>query len=85
MIKKTLFTLLILLFLAGTAWAEININTANQETLDSLSGIGPVKAQAIIDYRTDNGEFKNVDELLEVNGIGPNTLEGIKDEVTVGE
>lgn len=85
MIKKTLSTLLILLFLAGTAWAEININTADQEALDSLAGIGPVKAQAIIDYRSENGEYSNVNQLLEVKGIGPKTLGEIEDEVTVGE
>lgn len=85
MLKKTISSVAIFLFLVGNAWAAVNINTADEQSLDSLSGIGPVKAQAIVDYRADNGEFENVDELLEVNGIGSKTLEEIKDEVTVGE
>ncbi|MFP3982451.1 MAG: ComEA family DNA-binding protein [Desulfurivibrionaceae bacterium] len=86
MLKKVMTALSVFLFfIGGTAWAGVNINTADKQSLDSLSGIGPVKAQAIIDYRTDNDGFKNVDELLEVNGIGSSTLEKIKDEVTVGE
>ncbi len=85
MIKKTISILSLLLFLAGTAWAATNINTADKQALDELSGIGPVKAQAIIDYRTEHGAFESVDDLQEVNGIGSKTLEEIKDEITVGE
>lgn len=85
MLKKTMTILSIVLFLAGTAWAGININSADKQSLDSLTGIGQVKAQAIIDYRAEHGEFESVDDLLEVNGVGPKTLETIKDEVTVGE
>lgn len=56
--------------------ALVNLNTADAATLQSeLVGIGEVKAQAIIDYRTSNGSFASVDELLEVKGIGPATLE----------
>jgi competence protein ComEA len=62
---------------------RININTASAEELDTLPGIGPVKAQAIIDYRSENGPFHTVDELLDVNGIGPKTLEDIRDKVKV--
>lgn len=63
----------------------ININTAPLEALDSLPGIGPSTAQAIIDYRTENGDFTSVDELDNVSGIGPAILENIRDLVTVGE
>lgn len=62
---------------------KININTATKEELDTLPGIGEVKAQAIIDYRTEHGFFVNVEELLEVYGIGDATFAKIKDLVTV--
>ena len=78
-----------LLFLAGSllwaglALAQININSASKEQLDSLKGIGPVKAQAIIDYRRQHGPFNSVDELEKVPGIGPETLKDIRGKVMV--
>ena len=62
----------------------ININQANQAELESLNGIGPGKAQAIIDYREGNGGFSNVEEIMSVDGIGEKTFEKIKDFITVG-
>ena len=64
---------------------KININTASDEELQTLYGIGPVKAQAIIDYRNENGFFHTVEELINVPGIGPKTLEKIRDQITVVE
>lgn len=61
----------------------ININTATSEQLKTLNGIGDVKAQAIIDYRTEHGGFSSVDELINVKGIGEKTLEKIRAGVTV--
>lgn len=61
----------------------VNINTADLTALDTLPGIGPVTAQAIIDWRTKNGSFTSVDDLLEVKGIGEATLADIRDRVTV--
>ncbi|WP_287029145.1 ComEA family DNA-binding protein [Pseudomonas sp. UBA6310] len=56
--------------------ATVNLNTADAETLQrELSGIGLVKAKAIVEYRDAHGPFASVDELLEVKGIGAATLE----------
>lgn len=63
--------------------AKVNINTANQSELDSLPGIGPSIAQKIIDYREENGNFKTIEELQNVKGIGDAKYEEIKDRVTV--
>ncbi len=65
------------------AAVRININTAGREQLESLPGIGAVKAQNIINYRLQNGPFQSIDNLLEVSGIGDKTLEGIKELITV--
>lgn len=69
---------------APTQNKRVNINTATLEELDSLYGIGPVLAQAIIDYRTEHGLFRKPEDLLNVSGIGPKTLEKIIDQITVG-
>ena len=63
----------------------VNVNTADLETLDKLSGIGPALAEWIIAYREEHGPFQTVDGLLEVSGIGPVTLENLRPYVSVGE
>jgi competence protein ComEA len=68
---------------SGSAGALVNVNTATADQLEALPGIGEVTAQAIIDYRTENGPFSSVDELLDVSGIGDVTLENIRELVTV--
>ena len=65
------------------ACAALNLNTATKDELVALSGIGPAKAQAIIDYRTQHGGFKSVDELKDVKGIGARRYERLKSELTV--
>jgi len=69
---------------AQCANAALNLNTATKEDLVALSGIGPAKAQAILDYRTQHGGFKSVDELKDVKGIGARRFEKLKAELTVG-
>ena len=63
--------------------APININTASQEMLELLPGIGPKKAAAIIQYRQEIGGFRCVEELLEVSGIGEKTFEKLLPYITV--
>lgn len=62
---------------------KINVNTAGASELESLPGIGPARAQAIIDYRSRSGPFRTIDDLLDVPGIGAGTLEDIRDLVTI--
>jgi len=64
---------------------KIDINRAEAWLLEALPGIGPSKAQAIIDYRQQNGAFSNIIEITEVQGIGPTIYEQLKDLITVAE
>ena len=61
----------------------IDINTAPPELLQTLTGIGPVKAQAIIAYRQANGPFALIEDIVNVQGIGVATFESIRDKITV--
>lgn len=62
----------------------VDINTATQEQLESLNGIGPAKAKAIIDYRTENGNFKTVDDLDNVKGFTTKGIDKFRDQAGVG-
>ncbi len=68
---------------AGPAGALVNLNTADQATLETLPGVGPVTAAAILEWRVQHGAFTSVDELLEVSGIGDATLAEIAPHVTL--
>jgi competence protein ComEA len=83
--KKFYLTLILVLFLATSAFAKVNINTADAKELATLPGIGQVKAEAIITYRKANGNFKNIEELKEVKGIGDKVVEKVKPEATLGK
>ena len=63
----------------------VDINTATAEELQQLMGIGPVLAQAIVDYRAEHGPFASAEELLEVSGIGETKLDNIRNDITLGE
>ena len=80
--KRFLLLLMTLLF-SAFALAAVNINTATKEELTTVKGIGEKRAQEIIDYRKKNGDFKSVDELEKVPGIGPGTMKQIRSQVTV--
>ena len=82
MFKKIVAALVIgaALVFSAPAYAAVDINTASQQELESLPGIGPKKAQAIIARRP----YKSVEELDEVPGIGPKIMEQLRPIVTVG-
>src|SRR3984893_2317355 len=80
---KRFLLLLVTLLFSALALAAVNINTATKEELDALPEIGPVKAQAIIDYRTANGPFKTPEEIMKVNGIKEGTFAKVKGMISV--
>ena len=78
----TLATIAALTFSSLSFASPVNINTANAEQIaDALNGIGIVKAQAIVDYRTDNGLFSSAEQVVMVRGIGDKILEKIKVDI----
>ncbi|TYQ02736.1 UNVERIFIED_ORG: competence protein ComEA [Gordonia westfalica J30] len=68
---------------AAEPGGRVDLNTATETELDALPGIGPVTAKAILDWRERNGRFTSVDQLAEVDGIGPARLAKLRDLVTV--
>lgn len=81
--KKIMSVLALFLAFTSMAFAAVNLNTASKEELDSVKGIGPAKAQAIIDYRAKNGPFKSVDDLKNVKGFGDKTVAKMRSELSV--
>jgi len=65
------------------AFAAVNINTATSTELQTLKGIGPKKAKAIINYRNKNGKFKSLKDLENVKGIGPEIVKKVKRDASV--
>ncbi|WP_414042879.1 helix-hairpin-helix domain-containing protein [Macrococcus animalis] len=61
----------------------VNINTAEQSALEEIPGVGPKKAQEIIQYRESNGGFKSIEEIKEIKGIGDKTYESLKDYISI--
>ncbi len=90
-VKRFVIALLISLSLglSSAAFAQtvapINVNSADEELLAELPGIGPSRAAAIIEERETNGAFTNADDLTRVSGIGPATVDRMRDQVTFEE
>ena len=87
--KKMLFVILSVIgFALGSfslsAYATVDLNTASSSELQSVKGIGPKKAEAIIEFRKKNGQFKSVDDLDKVPGFGKATVDKVKKDITVG-
>jgi competence protein ComEA len=68
---------------AAVPGAPVNINTASLTELDTLQGVGPSTAQKIIDYRTANGPFARIEDIMNVSGIGEARFAALKDSITV--
>ena len=68
---------------SDAADGTVHLNTADLEQLQTLPRVGPALAQRILDWRTANGPFTSIEQLLEVSGIGPKTLEQIREHATV--
>ena len=67
----------------GAAGALVNLNSASQQELETLPRIGPALAGRILDWRTANGRFAAVTDLMKVTGVGQKLFDGLKDRVTV--
>ncbi len=87
--KGVLLTLFLVLSLTAAGWAEasrkVELNGASQKQLESLPGIGPALADRIVEYRSKNGKFKRVEELMNVKGIGEKKFLRLKDSVFVAQ
>ena len=81
--KRIVGLFMALMAVASIAFAAVNINSATKEQLESLDGIGPVKAQAIIDYRKKNGPFKSLEDVKKVDGVGDATFDKIRKDISL--
>lgn len=81
--KKLLMVLIAFFAFSGLATAAVNLNSASKAELETVKGIGPQKAEAILDYRKKNGPFKKVDDLKNVSGFGDKSVENMRTELTV--
>lgn len=82
-ILKSVLAAVLIAFSTLTFAEPLNINTASADQFTTLRGIGPKKAEAIVRYRTDNGSFASIEDLLNVKGIGPSTLEKNRERLAI--
>ncbi|WP_417550080.1 ComEA family DNA-binding protein [Methylophaga sp.] len=88
MFKKWIISLLLALSIssfAAFAADKININTASADELQLLNGVGSSTANAIVDYREQNGAFSSVEDLVNIKGIGEKKVANLAEQVTVAE
>ncbi len=84
--KKLLLVLLTALAFTSLSFAadSVDLNTATQEQLETLNGVGPAKAKAIIDYRTEKGNFKTVDDLDNIKGFTQKSIDKLREQALIG-
>ncbi len=83
--KKMLWTLVLCFAFAGVVFAApVNLNTATQRELETLKGVGPAKAHAIVSYRAKHGAFRRVSDLEKVRGFGKKSVVKFHGQVMVG-
>jgi len=85
---KYIITLLATILLSISAWATqpVNVNSASAEEIaEALKGVGLSKAEAIVEYRNQNGRFTHIDELVNVKGIGIRTVDLNREFILLGE
>lgn len=83
LIKQIIALTTTFLVFFSTSFAQVNINTANEQELQTLKGIGEIKAKSIVEYREKNGQFKSVDDLKNVDGFGEKTVNKLRDQIIV--
>ena len=71
-------------YLAPFYFKPININTAKVEILTTIKGVGPSLAQAIVEHRTEKGRIENVNDLMDIRGIGKKRAESLLSQITFG-
>ncbi|MBM3116268.1 ComEA family DNA-binding protein [Jeongeupia naejangsanensis] len=82
--KKWLAAFVGMFLLCASVFAAVDLNTATEQQLEGLNGIGPTKAKSIVDYRTKNGAFKTPEDIMKVPGIKEGTFNKIKGDISVG-
>lgn len=82
-IQTLLLALWLVLCAPAFAAEPVNINTASVEQLTTLDGIGEVKARAIVEHREANGRFRSVEQLEDVKGVGPKTVDKNRDRLRI--
>ena len=84
----SLLALMLIVSFSGAGFAsdsQVDLNASTSKELQQLPGIGKGLAKRIVEYRTTNGPFKNVEELMKVRGIGKKTFAKMKERLTIGD
>jgi len=83
--KQFFLVFLVIFCFSNPVFSAVDINTATQSELETLKGIGPAKAEAIVEYRNQVGQFKSVNELTQVKGIGASIIQKLGDQIVVSD